>query len=182
MGHLYSRAAKVAPIEIPPGVATSATGQEEFIEGYVTSRLLFNGTTGWSIWHAILNGVGSLVYMDFVDIRDGQTYRVWTLDKITLNFSDGSTAQVELIGPGAPDGLFFQLDHDSIRDSNGNPLVAFPPSNGSGSGSMAFNPPVSWGQGRYLHIAFQGQTCTAVVEVCADGQCWVRRQILPCNR
>jgi hypothetical protein len=127
---LFARAAQIDPIDIPPGVATSGIQggpNWELVSGNVQGQLAFTGASSYSIWHGLWTLSLNIVYMDFVDSRDGSVHRVWINDEITVKFSDGSTAKMRLEGPAAAGGLFFKLVEGSERDANGDPVTGPPP-------------------------------------------------------
>jgi hypothetical protein len=64
--------------------------------------------------------------MEFLDKRTGELHRIFTGDRITLQFADGSTAQMEMMGLAGPSGHFFRFVFESIRLPNGEPFVAPP--------------------------------------------------------
>jgi hypothetical protein len=131
---MFARAAKIDPILIPAGVASSAVQggpQWELVSGSINQTLHFTGASSYSFWHGLWSLSLNIVYMDFVDARDGSVHRIWLNDTVTLKFSDGSTAQFKLIGPNAPSGLFFQLVPGSERDANGDPVAAITAPNAS---------------------------------------------------
>jgi hypothetical protein len=121
---IYARAAKVNPIIIPATTAPSAVsgGPEwEFIQQ--EAAVLTYVTHGTSILHSIWNWP-QVAYVDFVDGRDGSPHRIWVGDTITVKFSDGSTAQLKLLGVTPVAGQFFHFVPGSERDANGNPVSA----------------------------------------------------------
>lgn len=94
---------------------------------------------------AIATFFTEVVYVDFIDTRDGSPHRIWVGDTITVKFADGSTAQLKLIGVEPVAGALFHLVAGSERDANGDPVAGPPPQaanqvgNGGGDLSMVFS-------------------------------------------
>jgi hypothetical protein len=183
---VYARAAKIPPISIPPSVGGSASQAiPELVEGEVLRVLQFALKAGISPWHNILNP-STWEYMDFIDTRTLERHRVHTRDRIIVRFADGSTAELELFGVGAPSGHFFRFVPESTRRPNGEPYVTLPPpppASPSGSG-LNLTPP--WLNGGFVgalafgYCAFLQSHCEFVsggIEV----NCYYRRQNFPCG-
>ena len=185
---VYARAAAIEPIDIPPGVAPSATQAiPELAEEWMfsTGILSFNLKDGWSPWHNILNPL-TWYWMEFHDSRTGENHRVYSKDRVTLRFADGSTAQAEMMGLAAPSGHFFRFVPDSIRLPNGEPYVALPPPLPASpvGGGIDLTPP-------WLSAAFAGSlpygVCAFLHSHCefiSGGSvydCYYRREQFPCG-
>lgn len=109
-------AAVVLPILIPAELARTATGgEEELIEGYVVSRVLIpTGRIGRD-----LTRDGFRVWVEFTDTRSRSTVKVRLNERVLLVFPDGTFRVVRMVGPLAPSGLMFQLQHrDDRRGAN----------------------------------------------------------------
>jgi hypothetical protein len=123
--------------------------------------------------------------MEFYDLRTGEKHRIFTLDRITLRFPDGSTAQVEMVGLAAASGHFFRFDPDSIRLANGAPIVQLQPPMPAtpAGGGLNLTPP-------WLDAAFAGAlpygVCAFLISHCeftSGGSvydCYYRREPYPC--
>jgi hypothetical protein len=185
---VYARATEIAPIDIPPHIAPSATQAipelaEEWM--FTAGILAFNLRDGWNPWHNLFNPL-TWYWMEFRDSRTGEVHQVYSKDRVTLRFSDGSTAQAEMIGLAAPSGHFFRFVPESIRLPNGEPYAQLPapmPASPSGS-AMNLTPP--WLNGAFAgtlpfgYCAFLHSHC----EFLAGGtqvDCYYRRNEFPCG-
>jgi hypothetical protein len=185
---VYARAAVIEPIDIPPTVATSASGaiQELAEEWPFTSQtLIATGRTGMNPLHNLLSPL-NWVWMEILDQRTNQVQRVYVGDRITLRFADGSTVQAEMQGPSAPTGHFFKFLFETIRLPNGEPYVALTPPLPAlpGGGGMDLTAPwVGASFGDNLMPGF----CAFLVSHCqlvSGGtiyDCYFRRQEFPCG-
>ena len=185
---VYARASKIQPIDIPADVAPSATqATPEIVEEwpFAAGILVFNLNDGWNPLHNLFNPL-VWYWMEFHDFRTGENNRVYAKDRITLRFADGSTAQAEMMGLGAPSGHFFRFVPESIRLANGEPFVELPPPlpaspNGSG---IDLTPP-------WLNSAFVGTLpfgfCAFLHSHCeflyggSVYDCYYRREEFPCG-
>lgn len=183
---VYSRAAEIQPIDIPIEIARSATQAiPEIVEEYPYVRFLqFNMRSGVNPWHNLFNPA-TWHWMEFVDHRTGQTYRVYTGDRITVRFADGSSAQLQMQGLAAASGHFFRFIPESIRLPNGEPIaqLSLPPAIVSGSG-INVTPP--WVNGAFAgtlpfgYCAFLHSHCE-FVSGGAVYDCYYRREQIPCG-
>jgi len=183
---VYARAAKVPPITIPAGVAGSASqATPELVEGEVIKVLKFALKAGISPWHNLLDP-STWEYMDFIDQRTLERHRIHTRDRIMVKFADGSTAELELFGVGAPSGHFFRFMPESIRRPDGQPYAALPPplpASPTGTG-ITLTPP--WLNGGFVgalafgYCAFLQSHCEFVAGG-AEVNCYYRRQNFPCG-
>jgi hypothetical protein len=183
---VFARAAKVAPIDIPADIAPSATQAiPELAEGVVSRTLAYNFSHGVNPLHNLFNPL-TWYWMEFHDLRTGEEHRIYTLDRITLRFPDGSTAQVELVGLAAASGHFFRFDPDSIRLPNGEPVVQLqPPMPAIPSGAgIDLTPP--WLSAMFNGGLPYGGVCAFLISHCefiAGGavyDCYYRREPFPC--
>lgn len=183
---IYARATAIEPIDIPPETAPSATGAiYELVESYVfrNGLLIATGRVGWNPWHNLFNPL-TWPWMEIHDDRSRVTHTVYAGDRITVRFRDGSTAQLELIGPQGPSGHFFHWVSGSERDRNGNPFT---------SGSAAAASPASGGfdlMAPWLDGSFSTQLiaglCALLESTCEyvnpyEVNCYYRRKDLPCG-
>jgi len=140
---------------------------------------------GWSPLHNLFNPL-EWYWMEFEDHRTGEVHKVYVKDRITLRFPDGSTAQAEMMGLGAPSGHFFRFVPESIRLPNGEPYVA-PPAPLAASplpSGIELTPP-------WLNSAFAGMLpfgfCAFLNSHCeflygsAVYECFYRREEFPCG-
>jgi hypothetical protein len=184
---VFARASKIAPIDIPADVATSATGAEwEIVEGWIFNQgiLVNTGRNGWSPWHDLFEPL-TWHWMEFVDTRTGEANRVHTKDRITFQFPDGSTMQAEMVGLGAASGHWFRALPDTIRLPNGEPWVAEspPPAYPTGAGIELATP---WLGSGLLEGALAFAWCSFLQSHCAfanggaEYDCYYRRHNFPC--
>jgi hypothetical protein len=116
---IYARAAAIAPIDIPAHIAGSASGGIwELVQGHVLATLTITGRNGINPWHNLLNPL-TWPWMEIVDERTDAVHRVYSKDRITLRFADGSTAQIEMLDVAAPSGHYFRFLPETIRLPNG---------------------------------------------------------------
>jgi hypothetical protein len=185
---VYARAPGIAPIDIPPHIAASATSAiEELAEEWMftSQTLIVTGRTGVSPWHDLFSPL-TWVWMEILDTRTNEVKRVFVKDRITLRFPDGSTVEAEMQGPTATSGHFFKLMFDTIRLPNGEPFVASTPllaASPVGSG-VDLTPP-------WLSAAFGGSlpygVCAFLISHCefvSGGSvydCYYRREQYPCG-
>ena len=184
---VYARAPEIAPIDIPVDIAPSAMQAiPELAEVWPYGRILeFTLRSGVSPWHNIVSP-STWVWMEFLDKRTGQTTRVYTGDRITLRFSDGSTVQMQMQGPAAVSGHFFRFLPETIRLPNGEPYAALPPplpASPAGAG-LDLTPP-------WLNGAFTGTlpfgVCAFLLSHCefitggSVYDCYYRREQFPCG-
>jgi hypothetical protein len=182
---VYARATAIEPIDIPPDIAPSATGAiYELVESWIFRQglLIHNGRFGTNPWHDLFDP-STWVWMEIYDERTGVLNKVYTRDRITVRFRDGSTAQLEMMGPYAPSGHFFHWVSGSEQDRNGNPFVVQPtPPAAAGSGGFDLAAP--WLDGSFYTelvaglCAFLESTCEAVNPY--EVNCYYRRKQLPC--
>jgi hypothetical protein len=184
---VYARAAAIEPIDIPPDIAPSATQAiPELVEAWPYGRILeFTLRSGVSPWHNIVSP-STWIWMEFIDKRTGVVSRVHTGDRVTLRFSDGSTAQMQMQGPAAASGHFFRFLPETIRLPNGEPYAQVPlplPASPAGGGLAITTP--------WLDAAFAGTlpygVCAFLHSHCefiAGGSvydCYYRREQFPCG-
>lgn len=183
---VYARAAEIEPIDIPPDIAGSATQAiPELVEGWILGPVLrATGRNGWSPWHNIFNPL-TWHWMEFFDYRSKTLHKVFSLDRITLRFADGSSVQAEMVGLAAASGHFFRFLPDTIRLPNGAPLVQSPPVPAAPSGSgINVTPPwlnaVFAGTMPFNYCSFLHSHC----EFVSGGQvlnCYYRQEQFPCG-
>ena len=185
---VFARASKIAPIDIPADVGTSASNAEwEIVEGWIFNGgiLATTGRNGWNPWHDLFAPL-TWHWMEFYDYRTGQFNRVYTKDRITFRFPDGSTAQAEMVGLGAASGHFFRLLPETIRGADGEPVVdQSPPVPAYPSGlGIDLTPP--WNDG-LLGGALAFDWCAFLQSHCefvsggSQVNCFYRRQSFPCG-
>jgi len=183
---VYARASKIQPIDIPPEVAPSATQAiEETVEEWPYGRILeFTLRSGVSPWHNIFDP-STWHWMEFLDKRTGELHKVFSGDRITLVFADGSTAQMELMGIGGPSGHFFHFVFESIRLPNGEPFVQPPQIPASPAAStIELTPP--WLDSAIVGLLPFGYCAflTSHCEFLTGGEvydCYYRREEYPCG-
>jgi hypothetical protein len=183
---VYSRAAEIQPFEIPVDIAPSATqALPEIVEHWPYGRLLqFTLRSGMNPWHDLFSP-STWFWMEFHDTRTGENYRVYTGDRITVRFVDGSSAQLQMQGLAGPSGHFFRFLPESIRLANGEPIAQLqpPPAVTAGSGISVTPPWVSGAFGETLpfgYCAFMNSHC----QFNANGSvfdCYFRREQFPCG-
>lgn len=185
---VYARAAAIEPIDIPLTVAPSATGAiQEFAEewAFTSQTLIVTGKTGMNPWHNLFSPL-TWVWMEILDTRTNEAKRVYVGDRITLRFADGSTVELEMMGPTAPTGHFFRFLFETIRLPNGEPFIAIAPPlpavpSGSGMDLMA-----PWLSASYSGNLLSG-VCAFLISHCefvAGGSvydCYYRREQFPCG-
>jgi hypothetical protein len=123
--------------------------------------------------------------MEFVDLRTGETQRVYTKDRVTLRFADGSTAQMEMVGLGAAAGHFFKFVFESIRLPNGEPYIA-PPSPPASPVASMIDLASPWLNGAFIGTLAFGYCAflTSHCEFLSGGavyDCYYRREEFPCG-
>jgi hypothetical protein len=105
----FNKVNVIAPIGIPAELGSARDYQEELVESYVRSRLIWTGNQGYSVFRP------NFLYMEFRDTRTGKVTKIYLKDQFTLVFSNGSTVKVEFLGPFAPSTNFFQILHGSEK-------------------------------------------------------------------
>jgi hypothetical protein len=182
---IYARAAAIAPIDIPAHIAGSASGGIwELVQGHVLATLTITGRNGINPWHNLLNPL-TWPWMEIVDERTDAVHRVYSKDRITLRFADGSTAQIEMLDVAAPSGHYFRFLPETIRLPNGEPLAELtpPPAMPTGPG-IDLTPP--WLNAIFGSLLPYGY-CALLQSHCefvAGGSqldCYYRRQKVPCG-
>jgi hypothetical protein len=183
---LYARAAAIAPIDIPADLAGRASaGIWELVEGHVMATLVITGRNGINPWHNLLNPL-TWPWMEVVDERTKAVQRIYSKDRITLRFADGSTAQIEMLDVMAPSGHYFHFMPETIRLPNGEPLAELaPPLPATPSGpGIDLTPP--WLDAMFGSTVPSGY-CALLQSHCefVAGapilDCYYRRQKLPCG-
>jgi len=183
---VYARATKIEPIDIPADVAPSATqAVPEIAEHWFYGRILeFTLRSGVSPWHDIFDP-STWHWMEFVDLRTGELHKIFTRDRITLKFADGSTAQVEMQGIAGASGHFFKFMFDSIRLPNGELFIQPPEIPASPVAStIELTPP--WLNGAFAAVLPYG-SCAFLTSRCeydanaAIYDCYFRREEYPCG-
>jgi hypothetical protein len=183
---VFARASKIAPIDIPEDVARSATSAEfELVQEWPYGRILeFTLRSGVNPWHNLFDP-SNWHWMEFHDHRTGETQRVYSGDRITVRFADGSTAQLELVGLAGPSGHFVRFVPESIRLPNGEPWGADspPPAYPTGAGIELATP---WVGGGILEGALAFDWCSFLQSHCLfvsggyELDCHYRRHNFPC--
>jgi hypothetical protein len=184
---VYARAAKIQPIDIPADVAPTATQAEfEIVEEWYYGRILeFTLRSGISPWHNIFDP-STWHWMEFLDRRTGELHKVFTRDRVTLRFADGSTAQMEMQGVAGPSGHFFRFVFESIRLPNGEPFIAPPQPIAASPAPSTLELTTPW-----LNASFSGFLAfgycaflTGHCEFLSGGaiyDCYYRREEYPCG-
>ena len=183
---VYARATSIEPIDIPPETAPSATQAiYELVESYVfrDTLLVATGRVGWNPWHDLFNPL-TWPWMEIYDERSGIMNTVYAGDRITVRFQDGSTAQLEMIGPQGPSGHFFHWVNGSERDGSGNPF-GYVPSGPATPGSAGFDLMAPWLDSSFSTQLIAG-LCAILESTCEyvnpyEVNCYYRRKDLPCG-
>lgn len=183
---VYARATTIEPIDIPVDIAPSATRAiYELVEGYIFRNgvLFATGRVGWNPWHDLFNPL-TWPFMEIHDDRSGVTGDVYAGDRITVRFADGSTAQLEMIGPHAPSGHFFHWVSGSERDPDGNPFTS-PPAASAAPASGGFDLAAPWLDSSFYTQIIAG-FCAILESTCEyvnpyEVNCYYRRKDLPCG-
>jgi hypothetical protein len=183
---VYARAAAIEPIDIPPATAPSATQAiYELVQGYVfhPERLIVTGRNGINPWHDLFNPL-TWEWMEIYDERTKTNNTVYAGDRITVRFADGSTAQLKMVGLGAPSGHFFVWVAGSERDSNGNPLMGAP-TGAAPPASAGFDLLAPWLDSSF-HTELIAGLCAFLESTCEwvnpyEVNCYYRRKDLPCG-
>ncbi len=184
---IYARAAAIAPIDIPPEIAPSATQAiYELVEGYIfrPNLLIATGRNGINPWHNLFAPL-SWPWMEFYDARSGANNTVYAQDRITVRFADGSTAQLKMVGLGGPSGHYFVWAAGSERDRNGNPFTTVPPAAAAPSAGGAFDLMAPWLDSSFRTDLIAG-LCALLESTCEwvnpyEVNCYYRRKDLPCG-
>lgn len=183
---VYARATSIEPIDIPPEIAPSATQAiYELVESHIfrPGLLIATGRVGWNPWHNLFNPL-TWPWMEIHDDRSGVTSNVYAGDRITVRFSNGSTAQLEMIGPQGPSGHFFHWVNGSERDSNGNPFTSGPAASATPA-SGGFDLAAPWLDSSFYTELIAG-LCAFIESTCEyvnpyEVNCYYRRKDLPCG-
>jgi hypothetical protein len=182
---VYARAAVIEPIDIPIDLGRSATQAiHDLVEGHILSILPTTGKNGFNPLHNLFNPL-TWPWVEFIDSRTGTLHKVFSDDRITLKFADGSTVQAEMTSQAPPSGHYFRILWDTIRLPNGEPLVQLPspPASPTGSG-LQLTPP--WLAGAFVDTLPFGY-CAFLLSHCefVSGNsvydCYFRRQEIPCG-
>jgi hypothetical protein len=183
---VYARATAIEPIDIPPETAPSATQAiYELVQGYIYDpyRLIATGRNGINPWHDLFNPL-AWPWMEIYDWRSNANNTVYAGDRITVRFADGSTAQLEMVGLGAPSGHFFVWVAGSERDSNGNPFTS-EPIGSAAPASGGFDLLAPWLDSSFSTQLIAG-LCAFLESTCEwvnpyEVNCYYRRKDLPCG-
>jgi len=183
---IFARAAKLAPVNIPPSVGGSVATTPELVQVYLTSQsgpfAVIPGQ-GHNIWHMITNWGHSGFYYNVLDKRTGEVERAYIGDTVEVQFEDGSTWQLEFIGPIGPAGSMFLKVSGSERDANGEPLAGptGSPSTPGAELDFVFASLLELEAAPMLDCAIQVKT--RVCDVYGLGQCFehVREVNVPCQ-
>jgi hypothetical protein len=112
-------AAVLLPVIMPIEVA-AGPGDIEWtdLEGYIVSEVLIpTGRVG-----AAVTRRGATLWVEFMDLRTKSTVKVKLNEPLLVLFSDGSRVVLKMIGPGAPSGLMFHVDHEHILNRGPRPV------------------------------------------------------------
>lgn len=137
-------AAAIAPALAPPALGSASRGGdayvEEIVEVWIKSFLVPTGEWGRSWLHLVFNWP-EFVYFEFLDLRQCagdpkacKPIRVYTNELLTVQFADGSSVQLRFLGPFAPSGLFWQIEHGSERGPGGREVSDVGPHGGEHRG------------------------------------------------
>lgn len=103
----FNKTNVITEIQLPDSLGGAGNYEEELVEAYARSRLVYTGEQGTNPFRP------AFVWFEFRDIRTGRLVKIYLRDRFTLRFSNGSSLEVEFLGPFAPSGLFFQVVHGS---------------------------------------------------------------------
>jgi hypothetical protein len=141
---VYARAAKIPNIILPPKYAS--TDEDVIIAAAIPQFLLMVGAPSTDIYRSLAS-VGIVAYVNVIDTQNGQTYKIYVGDTITVQYSDGSTEKFQLTSIGST--LAFKAVPGSKMGPNGQPTTppstkpAAPVSGGGGFSGPGTYPPNS---------------------------------------